>query len=48
VIVGGAIHKRDGKLTGDWDAARTKVEASSAYLREALTKKQAGAVKAGA
>jgi cytosine/adenosine deaminase-related metal-dependent hydrolase len=47
VIVGGAIRKRDGKLTGDWDAARKKVEASSAFLREALAKKLAEAAKAG-
>jgi 5-methylthioadenosine/S-adenosylhomocysteine deaminase len=43
VIVGGTIHKRGGKLTGDWDSARKKVEASSEYLREALAKKQAEA-----
>jgi 5-methylthioadenosine/S-adenosylhomocysteine deaminase len=40
VIVGGTIRKRDGKLTGDWDSARKKVEASSAYLRDALAAKQ--------
>jgi cytosine/adenosine deaminase-related metal-dependent hydrolase len=40
VIVGGAIRKRDGKLTGDWDSARKKVEASSAFLVDALEKKK--------
>jgi len=35
-----AIRKRDGKLTGDWDSARKKVETSSAYLLDALAKKQ--------
>jgi 5-methylthioadenosine/S-adenosylhomocysteine deaminase len=41
VIVGGTIHKRDGKLTGDWDSARRKVEASSDHLREALARRKA-------
>jgi 5-methylthioadenosine/S-adenosylhomocysteine deaminase len=40
VIIGGAIRKRHGKLTGDWGSALKKVEASSAYLRDALAKKQ--------
>ena len=40
VIVGGIVRKRDGKLTGDWDSARKNVESSSAYLRDALAKKQ--------
>jgi cytosine/adenosine deaminase-related metal-dependent hydrolase len=40
VIIGGAIQKRDGKLTADWESARKKLEASSGYLRDALAKKQ--------
>ena len=41
VIIGGAVRKRDGKLTGDWASARSKVQASSDYLRDALAKKKA-------
>ncbi|HEY7667148.1 MAG TPA: amidohydrolase family protein [Actinomycetota bacterium] len=41
VIVGGRVHKRDGKLTGDWGSALAKVEASSAYLRDALARAKA-------
>ena len=40
VIIGGVIHKRDGKLLADWDAARRGLEASSGYLVEALAKKK--------
>ena len=40
VIVGGAIRKRDGQLTGDRDSARKRVETSSAYLLDALAKKK--------
>jgi len=40
VIIGGQIRKRNGKLTGDWSSALKKVQASSAYLRDALAKKQ--------
>jgi cytosine/adenosine deaminase-related metal-dependent hydrolase len=40
VIIGGKIHKRDGRLLADWDAARKRVEASSAYLVDALAKKK--------
>ena len=40
VIIGGVIKKRGGTLTGDWDSARAKVEASSAYLLDALAKKK--------
>ena len=43
VIVGGKVHKRDGKLTGDWGSALKNVQASSDYLREALAKKKAEA-----
>jgi cytosine/adenosine deaminase-related metal-dependent hydrolase len=39
VIVGGKIHKRDGKLLADWESARKGVQASSDYLTEALAKK---------
>ena len=38
MIIGGAIQKRDGKLTGDWESARKKLEASSDHLRDALAK----------
>src|SRR4029077_11111015 len=41
VIIGGAVRKRDGKLTGDWASARTKVQASSDHLRDALAQKKA-------
>jgi hypothetical protein len=37
------IHKRDGKLTGDRDSARKKVEASCAFLSDALAEKKASA-----
>ena len=43
VIVGGKIHKRDGKLLADWESARKAVQASSEYLLDALAKKQAAA-----
>jgi cytosine/adenosine deaminase-related metal-dependent hydrolase len=43
VIVGGRVHKRDGKLTADWGSALKKLQASSDYLVEALAKKQAEA-----
>jgi 5-methylthioadenosine/S-adenosylhomocysteine deaminase len=32
VIIGGKVHKRDGRLLADVDAARRRVEASSEYL----------------
>jgi 5-methylthioadenosine/S-adenosylhomocysteine deaminase len=38
VIIGGKVHKRDGKLLADWDAARAKVEASRDYLVEQVEK----------
>ena len=41
VIIGGAIRKRNGALTGDWASARAKVRTSSEYLQEALAKRQA-------
>ncbi len=37
------IRDRDGKLAGDWDSARKKVEASSAFLSDALAQKKASA-----
>ncbi len=43
VIVGGRVHKRNGKLTGDWASALAKVQASSDHLREALAREQAEA-----
>ena len=43
VIIGGAVRKRGGKLTADWDSARKALETSSAYLRDALAKKQSAA-----
>ncbi|MCI0632358.1 MAG: amidohydrolase family protein [Actinobacteria bacterium] len=43
VIVGGTIHKRDGRLVADWESARKAVQASSEYLVDALAKKQAAA-----
>jgi cytosine/adenosine deaminase-related metal-dependent hydrolase len=46
VIVGGQVHKRGGELTADWDGARARVEASSAFLQEALARKQAEAAAA--
>jgi 5-methylthioadenosine/S-adenosylhomocysteine deaminase len=41
VIVGGAIRKRGGALTADWESARKAVQASSEYLQGALAKKKA-------
>jgi len=41
VIVGGAVRKRGGALTADWESARKAVQASSEYLQDALAKKQA-------
>jgi cytosine/adenosine deaminase-related metal-dependent hydrolase len=46
VIVGGKIRKRSGRLTGDWERARTGVQASSEYLQDALAKRKAEAAKA--
>jgi cytosine/adenosine deaminase-related metal-dependent hydrolase len=43
VIVGGKVHKRDGRLVADWDRARAAVQASSEHLREALERKKAAA-----
>jgi cytosine/adenosine deaminase-related metal-dependent hydrolase len=43
VIIGGTIRKRGGKLLGDWERARTAVQASSEHLREALERKKAAA-----
>lgn len=43
VIVGGEVRKRGGELTGDWPAARAKVEASSAYLRDELERRKSDA-----
>ena len=40
VMIGGKIHKRDGKLLADWEAARRRVEASRDYLVGALRKKE--------
>jgi cytosine/adenosine deaminase-related metal-dependent hydrolase len=48
VIVGGQVHKRGGRLTGDWDGARARLEASSAYLQETLAKKQAETAESNA
>lgn len=36
VIIGGRVHKRDGRLQADWESARRGVEASRDYLVEAL------------
>src|SRR5918992_87059 len=40
VIIGGKIHKRDGRLVADWDAARNRVEESSEHLIEALAQRK--------
>jgi 5-methylthioadenosine/S-adenosylhomocysteine deaminase len=40
VIIGGKVHKRDGKLAADWDSARQRLQESSDYLVDALAKKQ--------
>jgi 5-methylthioadenosine/S-adenosylhomocysteine deaminase len=41
VIIGGKIHKRDGRLLADWESARKRLKESSDYLVEALAKKKA-------
>jgi 5-methylthioadenosine/S-adenosylhomocysteine deaminase len=41
VIIGGRIHKRDGKLVADWEPVRTRLQASTDYLAEALEKRRA-------
>jgi 5-methylthioadenosine/S-adenosylhomocysteine deaminase len=40
VIVGGKVHKRDGRLLADWEAARRRLQASTDYLVEALDTKK--------
>jgi cytosine/adenosine deaminase-related metal-dependent hydrolase len=40
VIIGGKIHKRDGRLVADWDAARKRLQESSDYLADARAKRQ--------
>jgi cytosine/adenosine deaminase-related metal-dependent hydrolase len=46
VIVGGKVRKRGGRLTGDWESARKRVQASSEHLRDALARRTAEAAKA--
>jgi 5-methylthioadenosine/S-adenosylhomocysteine deaminase len=41
VIIGGTVHKRNGRLTGDWDAARTRLQASTDHLVDALARAKA-------
>jgi cytosine/adenosine deaminase-related metal-dependent hydrolase len=41
VIIGGQVHKRDGRLTGDWEAARNRLQASTDYLVDALARAKA-------
>jgi 5-methylthioadenosine/S-adenosylhomocysteine deaminase len=43
VIIGGKVHKRDGKLLADWAGARAKVQASRDYLLEQVQKAKSGA-----
>ena len=38
VIIGGKVHKRDGTLTGDWNTAREKLQASTDHLVDALAR----------
>ncbi len=40
VIIGGKVHKRDGKLLADWESARRRVEASRDYLLQAREAKR--------
>jgi 5-methylthioadenosine/S-adenosylhomocysteine deaminase len=46
VIVGGKIHKRDGRLVADWEPIRRRLQASSDHLVEALAERKAVAVAA--
>jgi 5-methylthioadenosine/S-adenosylhomocysteine deaminase len=41
VIIGGKVHKRDGRLTADWESARRRLQASTDYLVDTLAKKKA-------
>jgi cytosine/adenosine deaminase-related metal-dependent hydrolase len=41
VIVGGRVHKRDGKLLADWETARRRLQASTDHLLEALEQRKA-------
>ncbi|HEX6329841.1 MAG TPA: amidohydrolase family protein [Actinomycetota bacterium] len=47
VIVGGKIQKRNGRLVGDWEAARKRLRASTDYLVDALEKRRAAAAAEG-
>ena len=38
VIIGGKVHKRDGKLVADWESARKRLQESSEYLVNELAK----------
>ena len=38
VIIGGKVHKRDGRLTADWDAARRKLQGSTDHLVDTLAR----------
>jgi cytosine/adenosine deaminase-related metal-dependent hydrolase len=41
VIIGGKVHKRDGRLVADWESARRRLQSSTDYLVDALAKKKA-------
>ena len=41
VIIGGAVHKRDGRLTADLSGPRALIEASKEYLVEADARRRA-------
>jgi cytosine/adenosine deaminase-related metal-dependent hydrolase len=43
VIIGGKIHKRNGRLVADWESARKRLQASTDYLVETLEKRKAAA-----
>jgi cytosine/adenosine deaminase-related metal-dependent hydrolase len=41
VIIGGKVHKRDGRLTADLSGPRALIEASKEHLMDALARRQA-------
>jgi hypothetical protein len=41
VIIGGKVHKRDGRLVADWQAARNRLQASTDHLVEAQARAKA-------
>lgn len=47
VIIGGKIHKRNGRLLADWESARKRLQASTDYLVEQRDQRKAAAASEG-